>query len=489
MKPSPAPTTAAQLVELIRHSGVRDPAELHAIEERWRREAGETDDVARFARWLVARGYLTEYQTALLLHGHTAALFLGPYKLLDRIGRGSLAVVYRAVRDADTMVALKTLPPSRARDRRLRARFRNEAKLACQLRHPNVVRAVESGEAHGIHYLVLEYLPGENLREAIERRGPLPVADVLHIARQTLAGLQYLFEQGLVHRNLEPANLMLAMPAGSDIRSTPLTSAAVKILDTSLSRSLFEESVPDHGAGHSRLTFEGQLLGTPEYLAPEQARDAHAADIRADLYSLGCILFHALTGTPPFQDASPLGVVIRHAAELPRPLRELRGDVPVALAQTIARLLAKDPADRFATPAEVAAALPETPVNAPVITAALVAAAAVPHTARPAVAKAVAIARPMAEAKVPLPPAAPIEPSITVELVPAAKPAMPVLPPPAARAAEPIDVELAPIPPLPSGNTAPRRGANPWLFLLLGGLGLLLVQFFAWLLAQVLFLF
>jgi serine/threonine protein kinase len=482
MKPSATPTTPAQLVELIRHSGVLSPAEVQAIEERWPRDAGDTTDVGRFARWLVARGYLTEYQTALLLHGHTAALFVGPYKLLDRIGRGSLAVVYAATRTPGELVALKVLPPSRARDRRLRARFQHEAVVACQLGHPNIVRALEAGEADGVHYLALEYLLGENMREAIERRGPLPIADVLHVARQTLAGLQYLFAQGLVHRNLEPANLMLVWPAGSDIRTAPLQSATVKVLDTSLSRSLFAESVPE-GGGHSRLTFEGQLVGTPEFLAPEQARDAGAADIRSDLYSLGCMLFHALTGAPPFQDSSPLGVVIRHAVETARPIRELRGDVPVALAQTIGRLLAKDPADRFATPADVAAALPEKIEEKPA--AVLVAPPAAPRVARPVHPKTI-----LAPPK----PATPAdlavevtEPSITVELVPAAKPALP----PVAPAAVPIDVELAPIPPpspVPPPRTAEPRRLSVWLFVLLGGLGLLAVQVFAWLLAHLVFL-
>ena len=491
MKPSPIPTTAAQLVELIRHSGVLSPAELQAVEERWPRDAGDTADVGRFARWLVARGHLTEYQTAWLLHGHTRAVFLGPYKLLGRIGRGDLAVVYHAVRVrlpkssatsevSEEAVALKVLPPSRARDRRLRARFYHEAELACQLRHPNVARAIEAGEADGVHYLVLEYLLGENLREAIEHRGPLPVADVLHIARQTLAGLQYLFEQGLVHCNLEPANLLLVLPAGSDIRSAPLKTATVKILDTSLSRSLFEDSIGDSEAAQSRLTYEGQLIGTPEYMAPEQARDAHTADIRADLYSLGCILFHALTGAPPFQDASTLSVVIRHAVERPRPVRELRPDVPVALAQAIGRLLAKEPADRFATPTDVAAALPEKVEETPVIAAVLVASPAAPRVARPAIPKA-ATAAPQ--------PVAPAAPAITVELVPAAKPALPAAAPAIALAAEPLDAELLSIPLTPGPDLSPtgaarQRGVNRWLYLFLGGFGLLLVQLIAWLVAH-----
>lgn len=443
MKHAATSVTIEQLVDLMRRSRVLADAEVRAIEEGWPRETGDTADVGRFARWLVARGHLTEYQTAMLLHGHASALFLGPYKLLDRIGKGSLAVVYRAVGPTGEVVALKVLPPSRARDHQLRARFRNEAELACQLHHANVVRAVEAGEANGVHYLVLEYLPGENLREAIKHRGPLPIGDVVHIARQTLAGLQYLFEQGLVHRNLEPANLMLALPPGIDARTAPLRSATVKILDTSLSRSVFEETIPG-GTGSSRLTYEGQLVGTPEYLAPEQARDAHACDSRADLYGLGCVLYHALTGAPPFQDPSPLGVVIRHAVEQPRPVAELRSDVPVVLSQMLDCLLAKDPDARFATPAEALAALPANLEAMP--------------AARPAPT---------------IPIAAPVEPQPTTQLPAAEIASIPISPP--------FDE-------VPDRLRARPRPASFWQAMLLGALILLFAQSAGWMLAYLLFL-
>jgi eukaryotic-like serine/threonine-protein kinase len=300
MKRAATPMTVADLTELMHRSQLLTDKQARAAEARWKQEVGGNDGtVAAYAHWLVANGCLTEYQTAQLVHGQLGALFLGPYELRDRIGRGNLAIVYKAVHRAGQTVALKVLPPSRAKDRHLLARFRNEAELACKLHHPNVVRAFEAGEAGGVHFLVLEYLPGENLLEAVKRRGPLPAEDVANIARQALDGLQYLFEQGLVHRNLEPANLMLAGTPGRDAQPASLRAATVKILDTSLSRSIFEESVPS-GEGQSRLTFEGQLLGTPEYIAPEQARDARSSDVRSDLYSLGCILYHASPAPPRF---------------------------------------------------------------------------------------------------------------------------------------------------------------------------------------------
>ncbi len=293
MKRPASALTLPDLIEVIRGSGLLSEAAVRAIEVQWQPRSDGPADLAGCARWLAAQGYLTEYQLALLMHGHAAALVLGRYRLLDRIGRGSLAVVYKALGPQGQTVALKVLSPSKAKDPQLLARFRHEAELACELHHPNVVRAFEADEAGGMHFLALEYLPGENLREALERRGSLPVADVVHLARQTLDGLQYLFEQGLVHRNLEPSNLMLTVPPADAAPAQRGTT--VKILDTSLSRSLFEESMPA-GASQSRLTHERQLLGNPEYLAPEQARNARTCDIRADLYSVGCIYYHALAG-------------------------------------------------------------------------------------------------------------------------------------------------------------------------------------------------
>lgn len=354
MTPKVAGVTVERLVELLRCSQLLAPADLEAVEDHFRRTRGETGDVARWTQWLIRAGYLTRYQTAMLLHGRLDAFFLGPYKLLDRIGRGNLAVVYKAADPQGTLVALKVLSPSKAREPRWLARFHNEAVIACHLMHPNIVRAFKTGEANGIHFLVLEYLVGENLHELLQRRGSLKPDELRLLARQTLHGLQYLYEQGFVHRNLEPSNLMLQY---ADVSAAELLSATVKILDTSLSRSIFEESLAT--ASSPRLTHEGEFLGTPEYLAPEQAREPRESDIRADLYSLGCILFRAATGRLPFQDSSPVGLAIRHATELPQPLRAICADLPPWLERMVERLLKKDPGERFTDPAAAARALEE----------------------------------------------------------------------------------------------------------------------------------
>jgi serine/threonine protein kinase len=201
----------------------------------------------------------------------------------------------------------------------------------------------------------MEYLAGETLEGLLERGGRLTPVEAAHVIHQALLGLQYLFEAGLVHRNLEPANLMLVPPPGEDQRASVL-STTVKILDISLSRSLVDDAAAGC-ANPLRLTYDGEFMGNPNYLAPEQARDPHTSDIRADIYSLGCILYHALAGVPPFQDSTPLGRVIRHATETPQPLMALNPDVPGALQLIVNWMMAKDPAQRYATPGRAAEAL------------------------------------------------------------------------------------------------------------------------------------
>jgi serine/threonine protein kinase len=352
--------TVENVCGLLIRSKLLSPDEVKAMYQRWLAEAKETAaHLGLFTRWLSANHYVTEYQAKLLTRGQADDFFLGPYKVLDRIGRGRMAGVYKALHALGQVVAIKVLPPSRARDALTLGRFRRESRLAMRLKHPNVVRAFQVGQANGLHYLVMEYLEGETLDETLQRRRQLPPAEAVRVAYQALLGLEHIHEQGLVHRDLKPANLML-VPGPSPGQPDTTARATVRILDIGLGRALFEENAPAGPAGglqDPQLTAEGVLLGTPDYLSPEQARDPRTTDIRGDIYSLGCVLYHALAGQPPFPDRSVLSQMVRHATEVPRPLKALNPAVPDGLQQVVSRMLAKDPSQRYPTPEGAAQAL------------------------------------------------------------------------------------------------------------------------------------
>jgi len=340
---------------LVIRSRLLGAEEAKAMFDRWQAEAKDNaGDVADFARWMVAHQYVTEYQATLLARGHADCFFLNQYKVLDRLGRGRMAGVYKAVHRLGQTGAIKVLPPSKAKDGQLLARFQREARLAMKLKHPNVVRTFQVGDTGGLYYLVMECLEGETLDDVLQRRKKLPPTEAVRIVSQALLGLQHLHEQGMVHRDIKPANLMV-VPAGTPGPADSTQRATVKLLDMSLARALSDESV-DEGA-KPQLTSEGTLLGTPDYMAPEQARDAHAADIRADVYSLGCVLFHLISGQPPFPDSNIISQMIRHASEEPKPLKTFSPTVPDGLQQIVSWMMAKDPAKRYPTPERAAQAL------------------------------------------------------------------------------------------------------------------------------------
>lgn len=330
--------------------------EMQAMRQRWLLEARDATQVPAFLRWMIAKNYVTEYQASLLSKGLVDDFFLGDYRIMERVGRGRMAGVYRAVHPSGQVVAIKVLPPSRAKSGQMLARFQREARLSVKLKHANVVRSFQVGEARSVHYLVMEYLEGETLDEVLQRRKRLPPQEAVRLIHQALLGLQHIHEHSMVHRDLKPSNLMLIpAPARSDNETT--MKSAVKILDIGLAREFFDENSPVEQADRMELTGEGVLLGTPDYLAPEQARDPRAIDIRADIYSLGCTLYHLLTGQPPFPDKNILNQMIRHATETPKPLANFNASIPEGLSQIVGWMMAKQPEQRYPTPARAAQAL------------------------------------------------------------------------------------------------------------------------------------
>jgi tetratricopeptide (TPR) repeat protein len=264
------------------------------------------------------------------------------YRVLCLLGRGGMGTVYLAEhRHMARLVALKVIKPSLLEDGVAVQRFQQEVRTVARLCHPNIVQADDADQAGELHFLVMEYIEGQSLHEYVEAHGPLPAAEACDYARQAALGLQHAHERGLTHRDVKPHNLMRT-PAGQ-----------IKILDFGLAGVAGERGAPS-----AALTGAGTALGTADYMAPEQARDAHAVDIRADVYSLGCTLYHLLVGHPPFPgQGTPVEKMLRHATGQPMPLRRLRADLPAALEAIVARMLARDPADRYQTPAEVAAVL------------------------------------------------------------------------------------------------------------------------------------
>ena len=255
---------------------------------------------------------------------------LGDFQLLRRLGRGAMADVYLAEQQRlKRRVAVKILKPELADDRTYLQRFELEAQAAASLVHANIVQIYEVGCVDGMHYIAQEYVQGQNLREYLARHGPPDLPHALSIMRQVAAALAKAAEQGVVHRDIKPENIMLT--AGGE----------VKVADFGLARLTRDGAAVD-------LTQVGITLGTPLYMSPEQV-EGKPLDPRSDIYSFGVTCYHMLAGAPPFRGETALGVAVQHLKNRPRPLESLRRDLPPALCRIVHQMLAKDPAERFAT--------------------------------------------------------------------------------------------------------------------------------------------
>ncbi len=292
--------------------------------------------------------------------GETPLASIRDYELLAPLGRGGMGVVYRARHTRlDRPVAVKVLPAERMRQPQALARFHREMKALGNLDHPHVVRAYDAGEADGKHFLVMELIDGVDLGTLAERDGQLESADACELVRQAALGLEYAHRNGLVHRDVKPSNLMLDR------------AGVVKVLDLGLARLLEEgdgeaRAKPQAAAGSefqvlsSELTGADQAMGTPDYMAPEQCTHSHAVDARTDVYSLGATLYRLLAGRAPYS-GERYDTIAKKIAGLTNdpapPITEQRRDLPAGLVTLVQRMLAKDPAQRVATPGEVAALL------------------------------------------------------------------------------------------------------------------------------------
>jgi hypothetical protein len=265
---------------------------------------------------------------------------LGHFELIEAVGAGGMAAVLKA-RDTELgrVVALKILPPEAARDPESVNRFKQEARAAAALDHENIARVYYCGEDQGLHFIAFEFVEGINLRQMIERRGVLPAAECVRYMMQVAAGLNHAAERGVVHRDIKPSNILIT-PDGR-----------AKIVDMGLARHLGSEAV------NGGVTQSGVTLGTFDYISPEQALDPRRADVRSDIYSLGCTFYHALTGRPPVPEGTAARKLRAHQNDRPLDPRELNRAIPDELAAVLARMMAKDPADRYQSPVELIAHL------------------------------------------------------------------------------------------------------------------------------------
>ncbi len=331
-----APSTTADLLNLIRKSGIVPPDRLASVDP-----AELPSDPHKAAGVLIRKGVVTRFQAQQLLQGRHKGFRLGPHVILDQLGRGGMGAVYLAEHlDLHRKVAVKVLVVGKDDDAKLAAeRFLREARAAAALDHPNIVRIFDVSRHNDVSYLVMEYVDGETLQQTLDRDGSIPHTAAADAIAQAAAGLQHAYEKGFIHRDIKPGNL---------IRER---SGAVKILDMGLARAVANAA--------DRLTERldaGAVVGTADFIAPEQAMNDLPIDVRADIYSLGATFFALITGTPPFQGTTAQKLLQHQIKSAPH-LSSVDTTLPNGMAAVVAKMLAKKPEDRFQTPAEIIAAL------------------------------------------------------------------------------------------------------------------------------------
>lgn len=338
-----AEQSAKNLLKLLEKSGIADQGNLrNALGALSEHAAGRAVGTKELSSHLIDSGVITEWHAEKLLAGKYKGFFLDKFKLLGHLGTGGMSSVYLAEsKITHQKRAIKVLPKKKVTDKSYLDRFYREAKAAASLNHPNVVRIYDINNVKDTHYMVMEYVEGADLYEAVRKDGPLPFDEAVDAIIQSAEGLQHAHDMEMVHRDVKPANLLRDHHG------------AIKILDLGL--ALF------HAEGEESLTvlYNEKVMGTADYLSPEQAVNSHTVDHRADIYSLGCTLYFLLTGRPPFDKGTLAQRIAMHQSREPDSITKSREDCPQSLIDICTKMMRKNPVDRFVDCDEIAATLRE----------------------------------------------------------------------------------------------------------------------------------
>ncbi|HYV34442.1 MAG TPA: protein kinase [Gemmataceae bacterium] len=336
----PAPTSIDELLDLVRKSGVADEKRIEAHVQRLREEGQLPSDPTKCAAALVQAGLLTNFQAEQLVQGKWRRFTIGKYRVLERLGSGGMGSVFLCEHKfMRCRRAVKVLPTAKAADPSSLERFYREGRAVAAVDHPNLVHAYDIDQDENLHFIVMEYVDGPSLQDIVRRSGPITVERACHYISQAAQGLHRANMAGLVHRDIKPGNVLVDREG------------VVKILDMGLARFFNDEE--------DMLTrkYDENVLGTADYLAPEQADDSHTVDIRADIYSLGGTFYFLLTGRTPFGEGTVPQKLMWHRTRQPKPINSYRGDVAAEVQTIIDKMMAKEPEQRYQTPSEISAAL------------------------------------------------------------------------------------------------------------------------------------
>lgn len=330
--------TAEALIGMLKQSGLVEGDQLDAAVARWKSNDIDITRPRLIAIQAVKEELITRWQAEKLLQGKHRGFFLGKYRLLTLLGTGGMSSVYLAEHTLmRRQVAIKVLPQSRVDDASYLERFHRESQAVAALDHPNIVRAYDVNQEGNVHFLVMEYVAGQSLQELVTKNGPLDFVQTVEFVRQIAAGLEHAHEAGLIHRDIKPANLLV------DERGV------IKMLDLGLARFFHaEEENP------LTLQYDEKVLGTADYLSPEQALDSHKVDTRADIYSLGCTMYFLLLGHPPFPDGTLAQRLMFHQMKEPASLKSERPEIPPHIVAIVEKMMQKKPENRFQTVRDVA---------------------------------------------------------------------------------------------------------------------------------------